>query len=297
MTSSAQATPSWLTRIDEMAAEIVDMTFPIETDTLAIIKKMLLAPGDDSEAVDGAVRDIRAYYSNRLFPPDDSFYRNLPDHGVKDVVGAVVDHVFELAGAIPWRDPAHKRLAHLLIGLKKSAASDFDPENPQLGWSSENLDWHAAEIWRSFHPNHTSPIEECTAALNTHTLLARLVAADMFPADGAWRAATCISEGLQGPPTAEFSTDTPLVRACRAVIATRYIVLAGDVLIRELQGKPGADTEAVVRRGEWNWWSDRVRQRAAAGEGAGDGAEEWDLRGSAEEAREKIERWLGGGKS
>jgi hypothetical protein len=128
MTSSTQATPSWLTRIDEMAAEIVDMTFPIETDTLAIIKKMLLAPGDDSAAVDAAVRDIRAYYSTRLFPPDDPFYRNQPDHGVKDVVGAVVDHVFELASAISWQDPAHQRLADLLVGLKKSAATGFDPE-------------------------------------------------------------------------------------------------------------------------------------------------------------------------
>ncbi|KAL2199465.1 hypothetical protein P885DRAFT_30904 [Corynascus similis CBS 632.67] len=128
MASSSQVTPSWLARLDEMAAEIVPTTVPIETDTLDIIKSMLLAQGDEEGAVNKAAQDIRSYYTARLFPPNDPFYKNLPDHGVAHVVGAVIDHVFELASAISWKDPAHNRLADLLVALKKSAATEFDPE-------------------------------------------------------------------------------------------------------------------------------------------------------------------------
>ncbi|KAL2180575.1 uncharacterized protein P884DRAFT_81812 [Thermothelomyces heterothallicus CBS 202.75] len=128
MASPSQVAPSWLARLDEMAADIIPSTYPIETDTLSIIKKLLLAQGDDNAAVGEAVHEIRSFYTTKLFPPNDPFYRDLPDHGVSRVVGAVVDHVFELASAVPWKEPAHKRLADLLIALKENATTTgFDP--------------------------------------------------------------------------------------------------------------------------------------------------------------------------
>ncbi|KAK4240426.1 hypothetical protein C8A03DRAFT_31453 [Achaetomium macrosporum] len=290
---NAQATPSWLAHIDEMASEIVPMTVPVELDTLAIIKKMLLAPADDNGAVDRAVQEVRAYYRTKASSSEASGgVRDYPAKLVMSVIGAVVDHVFELSKVVDRREPAHQRLADLLIRLKQSGATtEFDAENPQLGWESENLDWHAAEIWRTFTPDHTSPAEECTSALNTHSLLARLVAGDLFPSDGGWRTAKCISEGLQHPPGQEFAIDTPLVRACRAAIAAQYVLVAGDVLVRELQSKPGAQSEAALRRGEWGFWAERLKM-LAAGEGGGDGIEEWDLKGSAAQAAKKVDGWL-----
>ncbi|KAK3309858.1 uncharacterized protein B0T15DRAFT_16321 [Chaetomium strumarium] len=287
--NTQQPTPAWLAHIDAMASEIVPMTVPLELDTLAIIKKMLLAPADDNDgAVDRAVQELRTYYRTTVSSPDASGgVQDYPAKLVMFVVGAVVDHVFELAKVVDRRDPAHKRLADLLVGLKRSgAAVKFDAENPQLGWESENLDWHAAEIWRSFTPDHTSPAEECTSALNTHALLARLVAGDLFPVDGGWRTAKCISEGLQHPPSQEFAIDTPLVRACRAAIAAQYVLLAGDVLVRQL----GAEGDAALRRAEWPSWAERLKTLAAAA--AEDGIPEWDLKGSAAEAAKKVEGWL-----
>jgi hypothetical protein len=114
-----------------MASEIVPMTVPLELDTLAIIKKMLLAPADDNDgAVARAVQELRAYYRTTVSSPDAS--GGVPDYPAKlvmFVVGAVVDHVFELANVVDRHDPAHKRLADLLIGLKQSgAATKFDAE-------------------------------------------------------------------------------------------------------------------------------------------------------------------------
>ncbi|KAL2023271.1 hypothetical protein VTK56DRAFT_3009 [Thermocarpiscus australiensis] len=294
-TPNTQATPSWLAHIDEMASEIVPMTVPVELDTLAIMKKMLLAPADDDGAVDRAVQEVRAYYRAKASSPEASGgVRDFAAKLVMSVIGAVVDHVFELSKVVDRRDSAHQRLADLLIRLKQTGApTKFDAEDPQLGWESENLDWHAAEIWRTFTPDHTAPAEECTWALNTHSLLARLVAGGLFPCDGGWRTAQCISEGLQHPPGREFAVDTPLVRACRAAIAAQYVLLAGDVLVRELRSKPGAQSEAALRRGEWGFWAERLKTLAAAAEGDdGDGIEDWDLKESATRAAKKVEGWL-----
>lgn len=132
MASPNQLAAPWLARIDELASEIVPMTIPVENDTLGMIKNMLLAPADDTEAVDRTVQEIRAYYATKFFPPDDDFYRNLPDHALRNILGPVVDHVFDLVGAVSRAEIGHKRLADLLVGLKKTAAAEFDHEVPPL---------------------------------------------------------------------------------------------------------------------------------------------------------------------
>jgi hypothetical protein len=133
-------------------------------------------------------------------------------------------------------------------------------------------------------------VEECTSALNTHALLARLVAGDLFPSDGGWRTAKCISEGLQHPPSYEFAIDTPLVRACRAAIAAQYVLLAGDALVRS--SSAGESDAAALRRGEWASWAERLKTLAASGAGDDGIPAEWDLRNSAAEAARKVEGWL-----
>lgn len=157
--------------------------------------------------------------------------------------------------------------------------------------------------------NHASPVQECIEAVRTHALLARLVAADLFPADGAWRTAKCVSEGLtsffsaQGGAASaiadEFALDTPLVRTCRAAIATRYVVVAGSALSRELRRVRGPETELAVRKREWRDWADWLRQLASTSttetESAGVVAtEEWDLKAGAIEAAHKVEGLLSG---
>lgn len=132
---------------------------------------------------------------------------------------------------------------------------------------------------------------ECNDALNVHALLARLIAADMLTEDGPWRMASCIAEGLQDPLSKGFSiADTPLTRTCRAAIATQYILIAGDVLVKELKNKPGLDNEKALKKGEWSFWALRLGQLAS--DGGEEEVEEWDLKGSAEEARKKVEGWL-----
>jgi len=99
--------------------------------------------------------------------------------------------------------------------------------------------------------------------------------------------------------TPELSSDTPLVRTCRAVIATQYILLAGHVLVKELQATPDAETKAALLREEWEGWAERLKVFAAA-DGVEDRegmerAEEWNLERDAKKAGEKVEEWLRSG--
>ena len=137
--------PAWLAAIAELEAEIEPAAFNIEKATFQIVKTMVLARGgnnnnnnnnnnnkdDDAEknkvAVARAAAEIRGFYATALFPPGNDFYRLLEGHGVGHTVGAVVGHVFHMARVIPWREPAHVRLADLLVALKDGAAAEFDP--------------------------------------------------------------------------------------------------------------------------------------------------------------------------
>ena len=115
--------PSWKARVTELEKEIVSPKDPNEIDAnkdiLMILAKMLAVPRSDHEAAIRCADEIRAYYTALMLRPEDNKYKGFDDHAVAYIVGAVLGHVHRISENVLPTEPNHKRLADVLIEIKK----------------------------------------------------------------------------------------------------------------------------------------------------------------------------------
>lgn len=96
-------------------------------ETFVFLRNLLLAPDDDEHATADAIRGLQAYYREYYCPPDEIHWKEDPSDGDGQVIGATVANVFDVVEQVPLTDGQLKRLADLIIGLKREAAQKFDP--------------------------------------------------------------------------------------------------------------------------------------------------------------------------
>ncbi|KAL1843836.1 hypothetical protein VTJ49DRAFT_7187 [Mycothermus thermophilus] len=274
----------WLAHVHRMEDSLptAPLRFPVETDTLYVIKTMLLSPErDNSAVVNHAVQALRSYYAD--IEADDAHTQPI---STSDLMTAVVDHVFRLAGLIPLDEAAaHTRLAGLLAGLT------------QLGWDSSPLSSRAVAFWTDDNPLPTT-LPSLTRLLNTHHLLARLTALSSFPppTTAPARAAVLISTNLQHshPPAPNSTTTTafnPLITTYHAAVAAEYILhlsgtpAAAEALNAFTSSNPAEDIET---------WPDALGRVAwdVPDEEAAKGVEAWGVKERTGEARRVVDAWL-----
>jgi hypothetical protein len=118
--SAAEEKPAWLVTLDQAAHE--EDADDVGRETVVFVRDLLLAPESDEEAISRTIEGLRAYYQEHYCQPDDLSWKQDPTFGTGQVVGSVVAHVFSVAPDIPYDDFRHRRLADLVIELKKQAA-------------------------------------------------------------------------------------------------------------------------------------------------------------------------------
>ncbi|KAK4132013.1 hypothetical protein BT67DRAFT_435868 [Trichocladium antarcticum] len=289
--------PVWLLRVEKFAKRISDRSHPTshpeeETGILMLVGEMLASLENDKEAAARCADAIREYYTafmlrsgnidhSRLQLLDGHVlsFRQLEDHAVGWTICAVAGMAFRIGKRIRPADPNHKRLADVLIEIKKKRHTG--PWDDTLGWETWNLDWFGTSLTRESDLEHLAPMERCSGLINQHALVARLVAADMFSAvvNGPAGAHKLVQEGLV---PASRGWDRDRVVAARAVIASHYILLAGE------------QVRAASQYDEWLRWAQALAGQMAA-EGDLAGAPEWDLggvAGVAGRARKVVRRWI-----
>jgi hypothetical protein len=177
--------PSWKARVTELEKEIVPPKDPNEIDAnkdiLMILAKMLAVPRSDHEAAIRCADEIREYYTALMLRPEDNKYKGFDDHAVAYIVGAVLGHVHRISENVLPTEPNHKRLADVLIEIKKKrrtgpwdatvcshqthTATILPPltndQNPQLGWETLQVDFFAYELWNPVEgkPSPSLPIQ------------------------------------------------------------------------------------------------------------------------------------------
>ncbi|AEO69883.1 uncharacterized protein THITE_2131440 [Thermothielavioides terrestris NRRL 8126] len=238
----------------------------VEQKTLSIVRNLLVAPDGTEHATADALEALHAYYRETFCHPDDPSWKRNPARGTIIVAGSAVSHVFDVAAYVPFNDFKHRRLADLVIGLKRNAAQEFNPDDPRLGWDQKVVNEEARETWNCYH--HDS-MDRCNEAVNMYTLLARLTGAETLGANAVPWATDDVVEGLEEPAS---RNSTPLVLKAAAVIATQHILYAGEALVKEVDGE------------KWKTWAAKLRDLAdSTPEDA-----EWDLKHNAREAYGKM---------
>lgn len=118
----------WLTYFDAVYPAKDDRDEVLD-ETLAFLRALLLAPDGAEDATADSIRAVQAYYRERFYPRNEVYWRQKsPDHGAHTVIGSIVSHVFNLMDYVPFNDIRHKRLADLVIGLRREAVQTFDPK-------------------------------------------------------------------------------------------------------------------------------------------------------------------------
>jgi hypothetical protein len=127
MTSTSAKKPAWLTPLDDLADELGT----VGRETAVFVRDLLLAPDEEGDATAKAIHALQTYYRAEFCPPDNLSWQHDPSRGADgtlSVIGTVIPHVFQVVQFVPFNDVRHKRLADLIIGLKKAAPLEFNPE-------------------------------------------------------------------------------------------------------------------------------------------------------------------------
>jgi hypothetical protein len=156
----------WLHCLEEVQKS--DLFDEDELKLLVFVRDLLLAPDEDENVTTRTLNAIQEYYRATFFFPDEPSWKKDPGYGSAIVVSALVNLVFQVARSVPYNDVRLKRLADLLIGLKKSLSIDaehYNPEDPRIIWKDEHLLEAASETSHAY--SRTYAIAHSTIANNS----------------------------------------------------------------------------------------------------------------------------------
>jgi len=156
--------PRWLINIEKNIEEDLDQ-FPSISPSYELVRDLLIAPKDSDTAVSDAVnRFYNSYTSNA-----DRERREPPDYMAGFKLNTIASVVFETARDVFYTSFEHDRLVEFLVGIKKGAAAEYDPEvgeiitvpaleitynglqNPRFVYHSWGLEAIVEESWNAGH--------------------------------------------------------------------------------------------------------------------------------------------------
>ncbi|KAJ4137301.1 hypothetical protein NW768_002884 [Fusarium equiseti] len=314
--------PRWLVNIEESIEEELD-EFSSESPYYEIVRDMLLAPKDSDTAVPDAVNRFYDLYISSA----ENERREPPDYMAGFKLNSMASIVFETVRDVFYTTFEHDRLAEFLIGIKKGAAAEYDPEvseiiavsalriadhglqNPQFvyhGWGLEAIaekGWNAARgmyyILRLKHLANRCSVDESTKNLATE------------PED-IWSEAWLNISGLisklyrgglldtDGPiwvstdlqealeTKIDENVSSDAGRQAQALAAVNHILIAGEVFAKDV--KAASETQKADFNAEkWKFWADKMKEIADLV----DESARWNLKERAKEGHEMmVELWL-----
>jgi hypothetical protein len=118
--------PAWSVFLDQEERE--PDADDVGRETVVFVRDLLLAPEADESATSRIIAAMRAYHKENYCHPDDPWLKIGPSFGTGQVVGSVIWHIFGVVEYVPYDDFRHRRLADLLIELKRQAPKEINPE-------------------------------------------------------------------------------------------------------------------------------------------------------------------------
>lgn len=115
--------PRWLVHIEETIEEERD-ELASESPYYEIVRDLLLAPEDDSNAVSQA---ISRFYGLYAAGAEDEI-RKPPEYSAGHKLNSIASIAFETAAEVLFTTYQHDRLVELLIGIKEEAADEYNTE-------------------------------------------------------------------------------------------------------------------------------------------------------------------------
>ncbi|KAK7424192.1 hypothetical protein QQZ08_008680 [Neonectria magnoliae] len=277
--------PPWLAyikkRIDEDESQYLD------TAHYRIVRDMLLAPDGDDSAVPKAVTNFMNNYTADFatYPIE---ARKAPEYSAGEELNSITVIVFEVVNYVSFTDINHDRLANLLIGIKTSAASEFNTENPQFVYYGWGLEAEAQDVWNHNHPTGwivdnewRTALSVCNQFVNRSALLAKLMKEGMLDSEG--------PRFLWGDFNKTFETNTHgdvvtnVGRQAQVFASANYVLFAGHVVVKEVKA-PSKKWWFELTPAKWKFWASKLEEVAnTVGEDA-----HWGLKTKAQEAHDRM---------
>ncbi|KAF5007925.1 hypothetical protein FDECE_5841 [Fusarium decemcellulare] len=291
LTASSQessAQPAWLLLVDSRIEEEDDgLDFISNAVFFRIIRDLLLAPDDDSAAVSQAIKKFEDNYLSSL-TGEDLGGQAAPEYGAGDELNAISLAVLETVVEVPFTDTKHDQLAELLVGIKNSAAEEFDTSNPRFVYFDSGLSLAVRESWNASHAESGMPYSEdrplvklANEWLSISALLAKLYRGGLLHDMGPVWIFDDLEDALETRTRGDIAID--LGRQAQVLATANYILIAGESVVKEVK-KPSRKYEFELSAARWRLWAMNFQQAAnAASEESG-----WDLKNRIQKAHDKM---------
>jgi hypothetical protein len=115
--------PRWMVHIEETIEEERD-EFASESPYYEIVRDLLLAPEDDSNAVSQAISKFYGLYAAGA----EDEIRKPPEYSAGHKLNSIASIAFETAADVLFTTYRHDRLSELLFGIKEEAAHEYNIE-------------------------------------------------------------------------------------------------------------------------------------------------------------------------
>ncbi|KAH7196531.1 uncharacterized protein B0J16DRAFT_326100 [Fusarium flagelliforme] len=275
--------PLWLVNIENNIGEELDQ-FPSNSPSYEIIRDLLLAPKDSDTAVSDAVnRFYDSYTAN-----EQRERREPPDYMAGFKLNTIASVVFETARDVLYTSFEHDRLVEFLVGIKKGAAADYDPENPLFVYHSWGLEAIVEESWNAGHvdgkTHHLADEPEqiwSEGWLNISGLISKLYRQGLLDTDGPLWVSTDLQKALETKSDENVSSDAG--RQAQVLAAINHILIAGEAFAKDVKTAPeGQKPELSVEK--CRVWADKMKEIADLV----DESARWDLKDRAMEGHDLM---------
>ncbi|ROT36846.1 hypothetical protein SODALDRAFT_352083 [Sodiomyces alkalinus F11] len=245
----------------------------------AAVGSLLRAPEDEDDALVAkrAAEQFRAFYT-QYYHDEDRGYHRAPDNEVYGLTNDLTHLALSLVPIIPFADYKHRRLSMFVIDLKTLAPQEFDPKDPQLLFNATAVGDVVYPFWKRNYLSDPRPRKEYDEWISVSVFMARLFDAGILGKQEMNWMILDIAEGLE---TNGERTWDGLIRACKQVVATQYILIAGHFLAslaRSSTKMGGYSLDAD----KWKRWAAKLKELATSA------SDEWGLREAAAAAHEKM---------
>ncbi|CAG7561240.1 unnamed protein product [Fusarium equiseti] len=275
--------PRWLINIEKNMEEDFGQ-FPSISPSYELVRDLLIAPKDSDTAVSDAVnRFYDSYTSN-----GDRERREPPDYMAGFKLNTIASVVFETTRDVFYTSFEHDRLVEFLVGIKKGAAAEYDPENPQFVYHSWGLEAIVEESWNASHvdgkTHHLADEPEQVWSegwLNISGLISKLYRQGLLDTDGLLWVSSDLQKALETKKEENVSSDAG--RQAQVLAAINHILIAGEVFARDVKAaseKQKADLNAEKLK----MWADRMKEIADLV----DDSARWNLKERAMEGHELM---------